>query len=345
MRGSCNKAGGVLKDFSQKKAQLKWSLTSKGAQNKKLQAAIAPLRDWPETAALLEFAESQGVEIGFDKAMIGSGVSGDRHTNFQTGREHISLNPDADTVGLSFVLIHELRHVWQNAILGINASTTNRLEADPETAIFIERVREADAYAFTNLMITRMQDSAKDSEEVQALAKRLVESQGGKPLDPLQQQMISEYMLEKFMLRQPAQQWEMAQNFVWAIDNMQQYDRDTLLRYHEKYTSPDYLSQQKSPQPLDVPDARRMLKMGVHENVPNYLTELSDDQFRGLVLNGVEPLVKESTRLMKAFEAAAARPHGIPPQGERNFRTLIDSNVKQALAQPLPPPTKSRYTP
>jgi len=334
-----------LKDFSQKKAQWKWSLTGKSARAKKLETAIAPLRDWPETAALLDFAEAQGIEIGFSKRLIGSGVSGERYTDYTTGREHIALNPDADPVGISFVLIHELRHVWQNAILGINAGNTNRLEADPDTAIFIERVREADAYAFTNLMITRMQDSAKDSAEVQALAQRLIDAQGGKPLEPLQQQMIQEYMLEKFIARQPAQQWEMAQNFVWAIDNMQQYDRDTLLRYHEKYTSPQYQSQPKSAQPLDVPDVRRMLKMGVHENVPYYLTELNDAQFKGLVLNGVEPLVQESSRLMKAFEAAAARPLGIPPQGEHNFRVLIDSNVKYALAQPLPPPTKSRYTP
>ena len=336
-----------MSDFSIKKAKLKWQLTPAGKRNAKLEEAIVPLRQWPETAALLDHAAANGITISFSKDLIGTHVDGHFQTDPRTGEQKIELNPDSDAAGISYVLIHELRHVWQDAMLGINPMNKAREEGDPETAIYVTRVREADAYAFTNLMITRMQHAERDSAEVRALADRLRKASGATELDTFQAALINEYMLDKFAQRLPKQQMEMAQDFLWAIENMQPYDRDTLEKYHDRYTSPDYAPHSKGNEPaITTSDMRRVMRMGVHQNVPDYLDNVPDAKFREMVLKGVEPNVVQAVNLMKAFEAAAAKPYGIPGPGAQNFRTFIDNSVKMARAAPLPTTTpKSRLRP
>ncbi|MDE1151497.1 MAG: hypothetical protein PW788_03075 [Micavibrio sp.] len=324
--------------------KLKWATTPWFSRKKKLAQAIAPLRQWPETAALLDFAESKGIPIKLSADLIGGQTAGYFTTDRNTGESHIALNPASTPADIGLVLIHELRHVWQSEMLGITPYNRHLEAADPETALFLVRVREADAYAFTNLMIARMRNAAADDTEARNIADRLEKANGGAPLDALQQQLLQEFMLEKFMKRLPQQQFDMAQDFLWAIENMDTYDRETIVDYHTRYTHPQYATEMRPEgTPLNTGDARKMLKLGVHENVPAYFNEVSDAQFRQAVLSSVTPEMKQAVNLIAAFEKAAARPGGIPPQGEQNFRLHVHNAVAEAVTRAPVPQSKSRF--
>jgi len=337
-----------MSKWQDKMDKLKWAATPWFSRKKKLEQAIAPLRQWPETAALLDFAESQGIPIKFSSELIGSEATsaGFLESDPKTGEQHIALNPNAAPADIGLVLIHELRHVWQNAMLGTTPYNRHLEKGDPETALFMVRVREADAHAFTNLMITRMRNAAADDVEAREIADRLQKANGGAPLDKLQQQLLEEFMLEKFVKRLPQQQFEMAQDFLWAIQNLDVYDRQTIADYHERYTHPQ-LATEMRPEgtPLNTSDARKMLRLGVHENVPSYFNEVSDAQFRQAVLAPITPEMRQAVNIIGAFEKAARRPGGIQPQVEQEYRVDVHKAVVKAVTRAPLPVTKSRFDP
>ena len=309
-------------------------MTLPAARKKKMQEAMAPLLQWPETRALVEFAAHQNIPITFSKDLINSDIAGHLHVDPKTGHFAISLSPNADSASLTRTLIHELRHAWQNAILGTTQYNMQLEAPDAGTALFFTRVREADAYAFTTLMVTRIINSYDDDEEGHKIKARFTAANGGGALTETQQEILRDMMLDRFLSRLPGQEIEMMQNFYGMLQHMDIYDREALRDYHARYTHPQYLSEQR-PQgtPLNTADARKILRMGVHTGVSEYFNQLSDAEFRDMVTEPQAPEVKHAVDLMQSFEKAAAK--GLEPHRELAYRQFVHQSVEAALNRPL----------
>ena len=261
---------------------------------------------------------------------------------YKTGQQYIALNPDADPVGLAFTLIHELRHVWQNKVLGLTPQTLALAEPDIETQMLFVRVREADAHAFTNLMIRRMQADQQDKAEVQQLIAQHTQRTGAPP-DEFQLKLFQQYLTEKFIGRFESDAQQMVLDFAWTLENLDRYDRQTLLQYHARYTSPNY---EQQPRPaaedsLNLKGIRSMLKLGVGDRAPSYLHNVSDDNLKTAVMHDVQQPLKDAYNLMDKFEKAAKR--GIPAADAGQYRIEIEDKLARALKAPAPQITKSRF--
>ena len=324
-----------MSTWKDKWTKAKWSMTLPGARKKKMQEAIAPLLQWPETRALVEFAAQQNIPITFSKDLINTDVAGHLHVDPKTGHFAISLSPNADSASLTRTLIHELRHAWQNAILGTTQFNMQLEAPDAATALFFTRVREADAYAFTNLMVTRIINSYDDDEEGHKIKARFTAANNGGALTETQQEILRDMMLERFLSRLPGQEVQMMQNFYGMLQNMDVYDRDALEDYHNRYTSPDRPTEARPQgEPLTTADARKILRLGVHTGVTEYFNHLSDAEFREMVTEPQLPAVKHAVGLIAAFEKAAAK--GLDPVREQAYRVEVHRTVEAAIGRILP---------
>src|SRR5471032_342644 len=99
--------------------RLKWSLKSEKRKQKVLKDACALLRLWPETNELLTLCEKQQIGLRLNEALLGTATDGQLRHNRTTGASEIELKPYNNPQDLAVALIHELRHLWQAAQLGL----------------------------------------------------------------------------------------------------------------------------------------------------------------------------------------------------------------------------------
>ncbi len=321
----------------------RWAMTSKRAKRGKLDQAIAMISNYPETKFLLDLVTQEGVGVTFDKNMKDGPSAAQLVTNRETGQQYIALNPYAAPTDLALSLIHEMRHVWQDKVLGLTPQSRALSEPDSETALMLTRVREADAHAFVNLMVRRIQKSQEDAAELKELAQKLQETTG-KPLDVYQTEVVAKYAERKFKDRLDDDARQMSADFQWALQNLDPYDRQSMVDYHIRYTSPAM-----EPQPhvggqvkFGIDHMRRMLHIGVALEAPAYMDHLTNAEFKAAVLGDVSPEIKSTVSLMDHFEKAAARGQ-TSPRDSFGYRVAIEERLAKAVQQPPRPQTPSLY--
>ncbi|HYD19452.1 MAG TPA: DUF6782 family putative metallopeptidase [Patescibacteria group bacterium] len=329
--------------LKEKFEQAKWRFAPKRMRRTKLDQAIAMISQYPETKFLLDLAHQEGVGVAFDKAMAQGPAAARLVTNRETGQQYIALNPYAEPTDLALSLIHELRHVWQDKVLHLSPQTRGLSEPDSETALMLTRVREADAHAFVNLMVRRIQHAKEDEAELKTLAGQLQNGTGA-PIDELQAEVLSKYMARKFQERLDGDGKQMQQDFLWALQNLDPYDRQSLVDYHVRYTTPqqDPMQHERGVKPFDVAQMRKILHIGVAEEAPAYLDHLTDPEFKTIVMSDVAPELKSTVSLMNHFENSAKR-GAVTPRDSFGFRAAIEERLAKAVNQPPRPTSPSLY--
>ena len=311
------------------------------AQRKALNVAIGMLQEYPETRLLLELAQSKNIGVLVDKSLPRT-AAGMLRSDRETGQEYIALAPFNDPTDLALTLIHELRHVWQDEMLGLNPKNRAISEPDSETHLILRRVKEADAHAFVNLMSSRMRHMKEDMMMANDMAEKLTQDLG-KPLTDAQQKTIAKYIGARVETRQREEEKQMIRDFNWALENIDNYDREAMIEYHLRYTSPQYPSaaHPETSSKFGLSDIRKMLKLGVSPHAPGYLDHIADDHFRAAVLQDVDPSIKKVSKIMVAFEKISKKPM---KEYESQFhRYEIEKRLADAVQRPPKPRPPAQY--
>ncbi|TAL30972.1 MAG: hypothetical protein EPN97_11590 [Alphaproteobacteria bacterium] len=313
--------------------RLKWSLMSEKKKQKLLDEACNLMRLWPETSELLDLARAQGVGIRFDDSLEPTDTDGIYHRNRTTGECYIGLKPRLDPRDIAIPLIHELRHLWQEKQLGLTPETAGLCEKDARMALIVTRVKEADAFAFTDLMIGRMNNALQDARDARALEKKLLAQAGLKQPTPALEEQVEDFLADRIVARIAGEKKKMEENFLKHLKTLDSYDAIAASGYFSRYIYPavsnlKHLTEKDGPV-VGVPEVRRLLKTGVMESMPPYLDGPGNGEFADMVLAGVKPGVLEAVSLIDAFEKAAAR--GLPAKEAQEKRAELREKVAAAL--------------
>lgn len=335
---------GIFKGkLREKFEEAKWAITPKRARRGKLDEAIAMISNYPETKFLLDLMTQEGVGVTFDKNMKNGPAAAQLVTHRETGQQYIALNPYAPATDLALSLIHEMRHVWQDKVLQLTPQTRAIGEPDSETALILARVREADAHAFVNLMVRRIQNAQIDATELKSIATELQQSTG-KPPDVYQTEVLEKYAERKFKDRLDDDAKQMSADFLWALQNLDPYDRQSMVEYHIRYTSPasEPMPHVAGANKFDINHIRKVLHIGVAHEAPAYLDHLTNAEFKEAVLGDVSPEIISTVSLMNHFEKAAAK-GATGPRENFGYRRSIEERLSSAVNQPPRAQTPSRY--
>lgn len=309
--------------------QLRWSFTTQRKKDKLLQDTIQILRLLPETQALLNLAAAKNIDIRFNENFIGTDDSGVTVIDRNRGNTHIEIKPYRTPEDSVIALIHELRHVWQNDRLGLTPRTMALGEPDAKTALLLNRVKEADAYAYTDLVIMRLNNAQAALAEGFALEKKLLEENAGAKLSPAQEDAVSDLIAAHVASHIEDEKALAARSFAKALSWMDGYDREMMVEYHRRYTSPfmDPLPHltEKDGHVVTLADIRKLTVAGEGATLISYLDHLDDKAFTELVMKGIDPLLLDTAGVMKAFESASSAP-------ERS--QYIDAKLRDALHRP-----------
>lgn len=291
--------------------RLKWSLKSEKKKQKLLDEACNLLRLWPETSELLALAKAQGVGIRFDDSLEPTDTDGVFYRNRATGESYIALKPCLDPRDIAIPLIHELRHLWQEKQLGLTPETAGLGEKDARMALIVTRVKEADAFAFTDLMITRINNVSNDLREQREFGKKLLAASASGTLTPPQQDQLDDFLADKITSRIADEKKKTEERFLKHLGTLDSYDAIAAADYFRRYVSAAgpalaHLTE-KDGAVIAVCDIRRLLKTGIMESMPPYFDAPDDKAFAEAVLSGVKPGVLEAVSAMEAFEKAASR--------------------------------------
>jgi hypothetical protein len=257
-----------------------WSRMRSTQKQQALEDIKNILRQWPETTALLQLAEDSGIPVVFDKALIGKQAKGGFIRSTKPGRSRIRLQPLRPPEQLAATLVHELRHLWQADVMGIDRKDFRREYQTPEMKLLTTRIKEADAYAFTYMIAKRI-----ERQEAAARGKKIVAD------DPA------------------ADAKNMRQRFLKELRDMDSYDRNGVRKYHELFTTAAGTPKQKKPDKKGtyaIENLRKILRAGVTADALDYLPDMTDDALRARVLRPVSTDVKKTMRLIASFEKAAA---------------------------------------
>jgi hypothetical protein len=291
--------------------RLKWSLTSEKKKQKLLDDACRLLQLWPETAQLLDLAKAQGVGIRFDDSLEPTDTDGFLYRNRTTGECYIALKPSSEPCDIALPLIHELRHLWQEKELGLTPGTSGLGEPDARLALILTRVKEADAFAFTDLMISRINHAQEDLRDQQSLGRKLIAASSSGALSAQQQEELDDFIAARISSRIGDEKMKMAANFLKQLGTLDSYDVIAANDYFRRYVSANGLSlkhlTEKDGHVIDLQNIRKLLKTGVMDIMPPYLDLPDDKAFVETVLSGVRPAVLEAVSAMEAFEKAAVR--------------------------------------
>ena len=322
----------VNKDLNTEFTRLRWAFTSQKKIDRLLEDTKNLLHLLPETKAMLDLAAAQHIDIRFNEKFIGTDDSGVTVTNRTTGTVCIEIKPYRTPEDSVIALIHELRHVWQHTQLGLTAKTMALGEPDARAALLLNRVKEADAYAYTDLAIARLNTAVEALAVGGKLEKELLKQNGGKPLSPEQEDSVSDAIAAPIAARLEADKRLAAGKFIEALTWLDDYDRETLEAYHRRYTDPllDPLAHltAKDGHVVTLADIRKLTVAGQGATGISYLDHLDDRAFVTAVFNDVDPLLLDTASIMAAFEDAAT------PEKKK----YIDARLRDALGHKSPKP-------
>ena len=315
-------------------ARLKWSLKSEKKKQRLIDAACQFLRLWPETNGLLELARAKGIGIRFDDSLDGTDTDGVFHRNRETGECYIALKPCLEPHDIAIPLIHELRHLWQEQQLGLTPGKSGLGEKDATTALLLTRVKEADAFAFTNLMIARINHAQQDFIDSEAFGRKLLRDSGAAELSSAQQGLVDDFLAQRIANRVPAETKKMAEDFLRELGDLDSYDHSAAAEYFRRYISPTgpHLSHltEKDGHVLGLADIRKIMQAGTFDTMPRYLADQDDAMLVQAILSGVRADLRETVSLMDAFEKAART---YAPQAELTRQQL---EIGNRLLKPRP---------
>lgn len=324
--------------------RLTWAVTPPSRKAAHLAAAVDMLKGIPETAALLDLAAAKGVSIGFDGRLIGKTTSGVFTRSSRAGKTRITLKPGRPVGETAATLVHELRHLWQAEVLGLDGGKDLRGEyTDPATKILVTRIKEADAFAFTHYIAQRVERMNRDLSE---LGEMLLKIKGDAPklsLTDEDRARIDTHFREKHKDMQRQDMEIIRSRFLAELDDLDGYDRRALRKYHALYTHPDFEPKKKPGEDarFELSNLRRILRAGVGNGAPDYMSDMDDAALAARILAPVANDVKAAARLMTAFEEAAADGRLAPPENikarqdiHKAVRDVTDNIPKKQLVKP-----------
>lgn len=292
--------------------RLTWAVTPPPRKDAELTAVLDVLKDIPETAALLDLAEAKGVSICFASRLIGKKTSGVFVRSTLPGNTRIELKPGRPAGEAAATLAHELRHLWQAEVLGLEGAKDLRGEyVDPATKILVTRIKEADAFAFTHYIASHVQRVNRDLAE---LGDMLIALKGDQPklsLTDEDRARINAHFNEKHKDREKEDIEIIRSRFLAELSDLDGYDRRALRKYHALYTHPDFDPKKKPPEDarFELSNLRRILRAGVGTGAPDYMADMDDAALVIKILAPVASDVKNAAGLITAFEKAVAEGH------------------------------------
>lgn len=319
--------------FGKKLAQLRWLLTPAAAKKQQLQEITDYLRQWPETSALLDLAEQKKIPILFDSKLIGSRTTGLFIRSTAPGKTRICLQPQRPTEQVIPTLIHELRHMWQMDVLGIGPDDFRGEYSRPQTKILTTRIKEADAYAFTHMILTRINRASAHLAEAADMAKNLADLNPTKSLSPQDIEKINAHFREKTKDDAQGDVRNIRDHFLKTLRRLDHYDRGSLRKYHALYTTPRLPAREKTATDsakYELQNLRKILRAGIDAQAPDYMADLSDFSLMRIVLSPVNDDVVKTARLMTQFERAAAK-GSLSKAAHKTSRETIDARVRAVL--------------
>lgn len=315
-------------------ARIRWAMTPGRVKQKQLDDIKALLRQWPETRALLDMAEDKNIPIAFDATLIGARTTGVFVRSTVEGKTRIRLQPLRPPAQVAPTLIHELRHMWQMEVLGIGAHDFRGEYSRPQTKLMTTRIKEADAFAFTHMMVTRINRAAGYLEEAAVMAKNLADLNPTKSLSAQDIEKINEHFREKTKDDAQKDVQTIRDRFVAELQDLDGYDRSGLRKYHALYTTPRFAPKKKPNADIekyDLQNLRKILRAGIGAEAPDYMADVSDFNLARKVMAPIQPDVLKTMRLMTAFEKAAAKGKLTKDQN-RLSRETIDDHIRMIMA-------------
>ncbi|MDP2205784.1 MAG: hypothetical protein Q8K65_05700 [Alphaproteobacteria bacterium] len=315
--------------------RLTWAITPPARKTAQRAAVFDVLKDIPETAALLDLAAAKGVSIDFDKSLIGKKTSGVFTRSTLPGKTCIKLKPGRAAGETAATLVHELRHLWQAEVLGLDGAKDLRGEyIDPATKILVTRIKEADAFAFTHYIASRVERMNRDLAE---LGDMLMTIKGDAPklsLTDEDRARIDAHFREKHKDMQQQDVDIIRSRFLAELADLDGYDRRALRKYHALYTHPDFETKKKPPEDavFQLSNLRRILRAGVGQDAPDYMADLDDAALAAKILAPIAADVKNAAGLITAFEKAAADSR-LSPEEMLKAKQDIHKAVKDVTAQ------------
>lgn len=288
---------------------LTWAITPPARKAAELTAVLDVLRDIPEAAALLDLAAAKGVSISLAGRLIGKKTSGVFVRSALPGKTRIELKPGRPVGESAATLVHELRHLWQAEVLGLEGVKDLRGEyVDPATKILVTRIKEADAFAFAHYIASRVERMNRDLAE---LAEMLVALRGDQPklsLTDEDRDRINTHFTEKHKDMEKEDIEIIRSRFLAELSDLDGYDRRALRKYHALYTHPDFDPKKKPPEDarFELSNLRRILRAGVGTGAPDYMADIDDEALAAKILAPVAIDVKNAAGLIATFEKAAA---------------------------------------
>lgn len=125
--------------------------TAADVSPERLEKVINLLKESKIGKTVFEYAQSTGVQFGFESGLKGNGV-------YSARRNAVLLNPARKDEALAATLAHECRHVWQDKSQGLGSFATQT----PKTYIMLGFAAEADASAIGALFAYEMKDAHPD---------------------------------------------------------------------------------------------------------------------------------------------------------------------------------------
>jgi len=320
--------------FHKKLAQLRWSLTPASVKEKQLEDIKDYLRQWPETAALLTLAAQKNIPVCFDAGLIGTRTTGVFVRSTAPGKTRICLQPLRPPEQVAPTLIHELRHMWQMEVLGIGAEDFRGEYSRPQAKLITTRIKEADAYAFTHMIVTRMNRAAAHLAEAADMAKNLADLNPAKSLSPQDIRKINDHFREKTKNDAQEDLDNIRTRFLAELEDLDGYDRSGLRKYHALYTTPRMAPKKKPAAAADkyhLQNLRKILRAGITADAPDYMAGVSDFNLAREVMKPVNDDVIKTMRLMSRFERAAAKGKLTEIESKASRKT-IDAHVRAVMA-------------
>lgn len=313
-----------MKKDSSAYSSFRWGWTSAAKRQRLMDETLRILSVWPETRALLELAAAEKVPIAFADNLIGTETDGVNIVNRTTGERRIDIKPYKNPEDCAIALIHELRHLWQDKQLGLTALTRGLGEKDATTAIELNRVKEADAFAFTDLMIGRINHFIDDCKKAEQLRAALLFLNRRQPLSEEQENEVGDMMARAVLERLPRERTALQRKFTEALTWLDSYDREAVSAYHRRYIEDpiDHMTE-KQGHVVGLADIRNLCIAGEGPTRISYMDDADDKTFTALVMKDVAPPLAEVASLMDAFEKAGFR--------HVKQKSEIDARLKAAL--------------
>ena len=258
-------------------------------KDKQLRYALEILEYVPQTHRLLKRARRDGISFAFYEDHAGTGVS----ASFSFEDKAIYINPLLLANDMPRSLAHELRHYQQyRDQKWTKTFIASCIEASPRLSVIVDRIMEADAYSFEEIM-GDMIDVARQRRRQgmsAATSRKLFRAAARETAE--------------------ADRKERRAVFGMALLGLDEYDADTVQHHVEQYV------QKRGFRAAETEDVRRrtslsklreMFNMGVDAGARNYMAEVSDKKLLKAILMPIKPETRRAIWAAENFHRASRK--------------------------------------